>query len=96
MNFFEHYSLLVAVLTPLSALGAMNAFLVLMGERDTLLLPLPASRPFQGIGEDSGTCEVTVINDVRQELPLEANIALTRDVEPANAHAHTVRIPDAA
>ena len=39
MNFFNEFALLFAVATPLVVLFAMNVFLMLEGERGTLMLP---------------------------------------------------------
>ena len=39
MSFFQEYSLLIAVATPVVALLAMNVGLWFSGERDTLVMP---------------------------------------------------------
>ena len=39
MNFFQEYSLLIAIAVPSLAILGVNAFLMLTGEEGTLLLP---------------------------------------------------------
>ncbi len=55
MSFFQEYSLLIAVSTPVAVLVAMNVALWLSGERDTLVMPgfmsFP-SRPIEPAIED--------------------------------------------
>jgi hypothetical protein len=43
MNFINDFALLIAVATPLAVLLGMNLFLVMEGERGTLMLPSFAS-----------------------------------------------------
>ena len=43
--FVHEFALLVAVATPLAALCSMHAGLWAAGERDTLILPIPAGYP---------------------------------------------------
>lgn len=52
MNFINEYSLLVAVVIPGLAIAGLNLFLVLGGERDTLLLPF--ARPYPAVEGAAG------------------------------------------
>jgi hypothetical protein len=61
MNIFDEYALLVAVAIPLLLIAALNMFLVLTGERGTLLLPLlpePLAIPELPAGEEPAPVDV--------------------------------------
>ena len=45
MNLIHEYGLLITVALPVAVVLAMNAWLALKGERDTLLLPAPRAYP---------------------------------------------------
>jgi hypothetical protein len=48
MEAFQQYALLVAVAIPIVLIAGINMFLVLTGERGTLLLPIPRPLPSSG------------------------------------------------
>ena len=53
MNFINEFALLFAVATPLVVLFAMNVFLMLEGERGTLMLPSSDWMSPEGLAGDS-------------------------------------------
>lgn len=48
MNAIQEYALLFAVAIPMVLIAGINMFLVLTGERGTLLLPIPQAMPSDG------------------------------------------------
>jgi len=60
MNYLNEFALLFAVATPLIVLFAMNVFLMLEGERGTLMLPTTdwsSPEGFAGEGQDPANDE---------------------------------------
>lgn len=63
--FLQEYGLLIAVALPPSIVVAVNVYLVLVGERGTLLLP--RERPF-----DDVNALVDLLPDARERADLQA------------------------
>ena len=71
MNFMNEYGLLVAVALPIATLVALQAFLLLTGEKCTGLLPALASYPSIEYGK------------AQPRMPAETSTAVS-SVEPSN------------
>jgi hypothetical protein len=71
---FHEYALLIAVALPVVVVAALNVWLALRGERDTLLLPVPRAYPTVASAEDVGAAPAIVplapAAAVRHEEPL--------------------------
>jgi len=63
MNFFNEFALLFAVATPLLVLFSMNVFLMLEGERGTLLMPTPAWDSPEGVADERKRTETPANDD---------------------------------
>ncbi len=53
MNFVQDFALLFAVATPLLVLFAMNVFLMVEGERGTLMFPAPSWDSPEGVADEA-------------------------------------------
>lgn len=58
MNLFNEFALLFAVATPLVVLFGMNVFLLLEGERGTLMFPTAAWTSPEGVASEEERQEV--------------------------------------
>ena len=88
MSLAHEYMLLIAVATPVLALAAMNLWLYLAGERDTLLLPVVRAFPAMPMAAEAAIAAPVV------EAPRAP--AIEPVAEPARAKSLPSRIEESA
>ncbi len=96
MRYFQEYSLLVAIATPVAVIVVMNLVLALRGERGTLLMPLPARYPRVDLEREAHNCAPTIVNDFQQTLPIQTLEPMTLDARAANAPRIVAEVEHAA
>ena len=73
MNFIQEYALLIAVATPVAVIVAIQVWLVLSGERGTLLLPSQKRFPSVEIAEAAKARELieepSIARDTHEATP---------------------------